>query len=109
MATVQNAHDAPPGHRNSTCRRKPRPTTGEVRHRRGDGPPRQDARHLRPRRSVPHLDWSPLMAIDLSLGYRNDDANTPFGRFFQPEMAPLPQHVVEALQHGPQGGMAFVA
>src|ERR1700757_3122841 len=49
------------------------------------------------------------MANNLYLGYRNDDANTPFGRFFQPEMAPLPQHVVEALQHGPQGGMALLA
>jgi hypothetical protein len=47
------------------------------------------------------------MASDLYLGYRNDDANTPFGKFFKPEMAALPQHVVEALQHGPQGGMAL--
>ena len=23
------------------------------------------------------------------LGYRDDDADTPFGRFFNPEMAPL--------------------
>lgn len=49
------------------------------------------------------------MAADLYLGYRNDDANTPFGRFFNPEMAALPTHVVEALQHGPQGGMALRA
>lgn len=49
------------------------------------------------------------MTSDLYLGYRNDDANTPFGKFFKPEMAPLPQHVVEALQHGPQGGMALSA
>jgi hypothetical protein len=49
------------------------------------------------------------MASDLYLGYRNDDAKTPFGKFFKPEMAPLPQHVVEALQHGPQGGMALLA
>ena len=49
------------------------------------------------------------MARDLYLGYRDDDADTPFGKFFKPEMAPLPQHVVEALQHGPQGGMALLA
>jgi hypothetical protein len=49
------------------------------------------------------------MAGDLYLGYRNDDANTPFGKFFKPEMAPLPTHVVEALQHGPQGAMALSA
>jgi len=49
------------------------------------------------------------MAGELYLGYRHDDANTPFAKFFQPEMAPLPQHVVEALQHGPQGGMALLA
>jgi hypothetical protein len=49
------------------------------------------------------------MANDLYLGYRDDDANTPFGKFFQPEMAPLPRHVVEALEHGPQGGMALLA
>lgn len=49
------------------------------------------------------------MTTDLYLGYRNDDANTPFGKFFKPEMAPLPSHVVEALQHGLQGGMALSA
>ncbi|BBX96433.1 DAPG hydrolase family protein [Mycobacterium lacus] len=49
------------------------------------------------------------MASELYLGYRNHDANTPFGKFFRPEMAPLPQHVVEALHHGPQGGMALLA
>ena len=49
------------------------------------------------------------MTSDLYLGYRDDDANTRFGKFFKPEMAPLPQHVVEALQHGPQGGMALLA
>jgi hypothetical protein len=49
------------------------------------------------------------MPTDLYLGYRNDDVNTPFGKFFNPEMAALPTHVVEALQHGPQGGMALVA
>jgi hypothetical protein len=49
------------------------------------------------------------MGTDLYLGYRNDDASTPFGKFFKPEMAPLPQHAVEALQHGPQGGQALLA
>lgn len=49
------------------------------------------------------------MARDLYLGYRDDDAKTPFGKFFNPEMAPLPGHVVEALHHGPQGAMAMVA
>lgn len=47
------------------------------------------------------------MAGDLYLGYRDDDVNTPFGKFFNPEMAALPKHVVEALEHGPQGGMAL--
>lgn len=36
------------------------------------------------------------------LGYRDGDENTPFGEFFDPQMAPLPAHVVEALAHGPQ-------
>ncbi len=49
------------------------------------------------------------MTGNLYLGYRNDDADTPFGKFFNPEMAPLPQHVVEALEHGPQGGMALLS
>lgn len=49
------------------------------------------------------------MAAERYLGYRGDDANTPFGKFFTPEMAPLPEHVVEALQHGPQGAMALAA
>ncbi len=49
------------------------------------------------------------MTSDLYLGYRHDDANTPFGKFFNPEMAALPRHVVQALEHGPQGGMALQA
>jgi hypothetical protein len=36
------------------------------------------------------------------LGYRAGDAGTPFGEFFDPQMAALPRHVVEALEHGPQ-------
>jgi hypothetical protein len=36
------------------------------------------------------------------LGYRPADYQTPFAEFFQPEMAPLPTHVVTALEHGPQ-------
>lgn len=43
------------------------------------------------------------------LGYRNDDFDTPFGKFFRPEMAPLPRHVVEALEHGPQAGPTLLA
>jgi len=36
------------------------------------------------------------------LGYRDGDADTGFGEFFNPQMAPLPRHVTEALEHGPQ-------
>jgi len=36
------------------------------------------------------------------LGYRDRDADTPFGRFYNPDMAPLPRPVAEALEHGPQ-------
>jgi len=36
------------------------------------------------------------------LGYRAGDAGTAWGEFFDPLMAPLPAHVVEALHHGPQ-------
>ncbi|WP_371328066.1 DAPG hydrolase family protein [Mycobacterium sp. 1423905.2] len=43
------------------------------------------------------------------LGYRNDDANTGFAKFFNPEMAALPTHVVEALHHGPQAGEVLLA
>ncbi|MCV7032096.1 DAPG hydrolase family protein [Mycobacterium sherrisii] len=49
------------------------------------------------------------MTGDRYLGYRDDDANTPFGKFFNPEMAALPTHVVRALEHGPQGGMALLS
>ena len=49
------------------------------------------------------------MADDAYLGYREGDADTPFGKFFQPQMAPLPRHVVEALEHGPQAGPALLA
>ncbi len=49
------------------------------------------------------------MAGDRYLGYRDGDANTPYGKYFQPVMAPLPPHVVEALQHGPQAGPALLA
>ncbi|OSC39666.1 DAPG hydrolase family protein [Mycobacterium decipiens] len=49
------------------------------------------------------------MRGDRYLGYRNDDANTPFGKFFKAEMAPLPRHVIEALQHGPQAGPTLLA
>ncbi len=36
------------------------------------------------------------------LGYRDGDADTAYGRFFNPRMAPLPPHIVTALEHGPQ-------
>ncbi|HET6732701.1 DAPG hydrolase family protein [Mycobacterium sp.] len=43
------------------------------------------------------------------LGYRGADADTPFGTFFDPEIAPLPRHVVEALEHGPQAEPTLLA
>jgi hypothetical protein len=46
---------------------------------------------------------------DEYLGYRDGDADTPFGKFFQPGMAPLPRHVAEALEHGPQAGPTLLA
>ncbi|MBY0441536.1 MAG: hypothetical protein K2Q25_05280 [Mycobacteriaceae bacterium] len=49
------------------------------------------------------------MAGDRYLGYRGTDANTAFAKYFQPQMAPLPSHVVEALQHGPQAGPTLLA
>src|SRR5215218_10415282 len=36
--------------------------------------------------------------VDDYLGSRADDYDTPFGKFFNPEIAPLPSHVLEALQ-----------
>jgi hypothetical protein len=43
------------------------------------------------------------------LGYRHGDADTPFGKYYQPEMAALPRHVAEALEHGPQPGPTLLA
>jgi hypothetical protein len=43
------------------------------------------------------------------LGYRDGDAATPYGVFFQPEMAMLPRHVVAALEHGPLAGPTLLA
>jgi hypothetical protein len=43
------------------------------------------------------------------LGYLADDYNTAFADFFQPEMAPLPRHVAEALEHGPQAAPTLPA
>jgi hypothetical protein len=40
--------------------------------------------------------------VDGYLGYRVSDYDAPFADFFNPEMAPLPRHVVDALDHGPQ-------
>ena len=37
----------------------------------------------------------------LYLGYRGDDDQTPWARFFDDAMAPLLPHVVDALHHGP--------
>jgi hypothetical protein len=41
------------------------------------------------------------------LGYREGDADTPFGRFFRPAMAPLPEDVVQAVAAGPQTPVLF--
>lgn len=41
------------------------------------------------------------------LGYRRGDVDTPWGGFFSTEMAPLPRHVVVALEHGPQADPAL--
>ena len=46
---------------------------------------------------------------DEYLGYRDGDADTPFGKFLEPDMAPLPRHVTEALEHGPQAGPTLLA
>lgn len=42
------------------------------------------------------------------LGYRPGDGNTAWGGFFVPQMAPLPGHVVTALEHGPQADQALL-
>jgi hypothetical protein len=41
------------------------------------------------------------------LGYRAADAGSPWAEYFNPEMAPLPRHVVTALEHGPQAEPAL--
>jgi hypothetical protein len=46
---------------------------------------------------------------DTYLGYRGNDADTEWGTFYNPEMAPLPAHVVTALEHGPQAGQVMLA
>lgn len=43
------------------------------------------------------------------LGYRPGDNDTLWGSFFNPQMAPLPGHVVVALEHGPQADQAMPA
>ncbi|MBO0678538.1 hypothetical protein JRC04_13800 [Mycolicibacterium sp. S2-37] len=43
------------------------------------------------------------------LGYRDGDADTAWAMFFDPEMAPLPRHVVTALEHGPQADQTLLA
>lgn len=42
------------------------------------------------------------------LGYRPGDADTAWGTFFDPHMAPLPGHVVDALHHGPQADQVLL-
>lgn len=42
------------------------------------------------------------------LGYRGDDGDTEYGAFFDPQMAPLPAHVVDALHHGPQADQVLL-
>lgn len=43
------------------------------------------------------------------LGYRPGDGDTEWGSFFNPEMAPLPRHIVTALEHGPQADEVLLA
>ncbi|MET0897979.1 MAG: hypothetical protein ABWY45_08715 [Mycobacterium sp.] len=42
------------------------------------------------------------------LGYRDGDADTAWGGFFDAEMAPLPPPVVTALEHGPQADQTLL-
>jgi len=42
------------------------------------------------------------------LGYRDGDGDTGYGRFFDPRMAALPAHVVDALHHGPQADQTLL-
>ena len=42
------------------------------------------------------------------LGYRDADGDTPWGTYFNPEMAELPRHVVVALEHGPQADQTLL-
>ncbi|KGI66282.1 hypothetical protein MJO55_00815 [Mycolicibacterium rufum] len=42
------------------------------------------------------------------LGYRAGDADTAWGGFFDPRMAPLPGHVLDALHHGPQADQTLL-
>lgn len=43
------------------------------------------------------------------LGYRAGDSDTEWGSYFNPEMAPLPRHIVTALEHGPQADEVLLA
>lgn len=43
------------------------------------------------------------------LGYRPGDDATAWGNFFNPQMAPLPRHVVVGLEHGPQADQVLPA
>ena len=42
------------------------------------------------------------------LGYRGADGDTEYGSFFDPQMAALPVHVVDALHHGPQADQTLL-
>jgi DAPG hydrolase-like protein len=48
------------------------------------------------------------MSDETYLGYRAGDADTPYGTYFDPQMAALPQHIVEALEHGPQADQTLL-
>ena len=48
------------------------------------------------------------MSTRAYLGYRGEDGDTEYGEFFDPRMAALPAHVVDALHHGPQADQVLL-
>ncbi|VEG51050.1 Uncharacterised protein [Mycolicibacterium aurum] len=48
------------------------------------------------------------MSTRAYLGYRGEDGATEYGEFFDPRMAALPAHVVDALHHGPQADQVLL-
>jgi len=48
------------------------------------------------------------MPAEPYLGYRDDDADTAYGKFFDPHMAALPRHITQALEHGPQADQTMI-